>query len=79
MFILSMEVRLGDCVEQMQLAFPFMTIEPLVRNSARRPSADGTPRPPGPTGQWNRGFDEVPVQLHAQWQGLELTARATAT
>ncbi len=79
MLILSMEVRLGDCVEQMQLAFPFMTIEPLVRNSAM--AAELQMEPAGSTAQpkWNRGFDSVPVQFHAQWQGLELTARQLTT
>ncbi|MGA2656933.1 MAG: FliM/FliN family flagellar motor switch protein [Verrucomicrobiota bacterium] len=75
MLILSMEVRLGDCVEQMQLAFPFMTIEPLVRNSAQ--AADLQMDAASLRGQlkWNPGFDEVLVQLQAQWQGLELSAR----
>jgi flagellar motor switch protein FliM len=75
LLILSMEVRLGDCVEQMQLAFPLMTIEPLVRNSAQ--AAALQPDAPGLRGQlkWNPGFDEVLVRLHAQWQGLDLSAR----
>jgi flagellar motor switch protein FliM len=76
MLILSMEVRLGDCVEQMQLAFPFHTIEPLVRQPA---SDGGSPggkavRPP-----WNPTLDEVPVRINTQWQGLELTAAALST
>jgi flagellar motor switch protein FliM len=76
MLILTMEVRLGDCVEQMQLALPLLTIEPLVRHSG-----DATESGTGPAAnqrgqpQWNPGFDEVAVQLHTQWQGLELTAR----
>jgi flagellar motor switch protein FliM len=76
MLILSMEVRLGDCVEQMQLALPFLTIEPLVRHSGPAtesetgPAANQRGQP-----QWNPGFDELPVQLQTQWQGLELTAR----
>jgi flagellar motor switch protein FliM len=75
MLILSMEVRLGDCVEQMQLAFPFMTIEPLVRNSAQ--AAELQMDAAGLRGQlkWNPGFDEVLVKLQVQWQGLELSAR----
>ena len=75
MLILSMEVRLGDCVEQMQLAFPFMTIEPLVRNSAQAAELQMDAASPQGRPKWNPGFDEVPVQLHAQWHGLELTAR----
>ena len=75
MLILSMEVRLGDCVEQMQLAFPFMTIEPLVRNSAQAAELQMDHAGPQGPAKWNPGFDSVLVHLHAQWQGLELTAR----
>jgi flagellar motor switch protein FliM len=75
MLILSMEVRVGDCVEQMQLAFPFMTIEPLIRNSAQAADLQTDAASLQSQLRWNRGFDEVLVQLHVQWQGLELSAR----
>jgi flagellar motor switch protein FliM len=79
MLIIAMEVRLGDCVEQMQLAFPFMTIEPLVRNAA--PGAEAQTDADSPRGRlkWGAGFDEVPVQVCAEWRGLELTARQLST
>ncbi len=79
LLIVSMEARLGDCVEQMQLAFPFLTIEPLVRTSAQAADAQAGPavQAQGPP-QWNPGFDEVPVQLHTAWHGLELSARDLA-
>jgi len=75
MLILSMEVRLGDCVEQMQLAFPFLTIEPLVR---RLSAGDDNSEPAGGKRaqlQWNPQFDEVQVQINTEWHGLELSAR----
>jgi flagellar motor switch protein FliM len=78
MLILSMEVRVGDCVEQMQLAFPYMTIEPLVRNLAQGADAQDGANPRGPL-KWNPGYDEVPIQLRAQWLGLELTAGQLST
>ena len=75
LLILSMEVRLGDCVEQMQLAFPFLTIESLIRQSgyggdAGRASSAAQPRPP----QWNPNFDEVRVRIDTESHGLELSA-----
>jgi flagellar motor switch protein FliM len=77
LLVLSIEVRLGDCVEQMQLALPFLTIEPLIRHNERA----------GDTGQanaaakqdhlsWNPSFDDVRIRLNTIWQGLELSARA---
>ena len=34
MLLLSMEVLLGDCVERMQLAFPVLTLDPLLPRAA---------------------------------------------
>jgi flagellar motor switch protein FliM len=75
LLILSMEVRLGDCVEQMQLAFPFLTIESLIRQSgyggdAGRASSDVKPSPP----QWNPNLDEVRIRIDTESHGLELSA-----
>jgi flagellar motor switch protein FliM len=76
MLILSMEVKLGDCAEQMQLAFPFLTIERLVRQAAQGSDSGAAPNgsKPGPI-QWNGILDDVPIRLHTEWHGLELSAR----
>ncbi len=31
LLVLSMEARMGDCLEQIQIAFPYLTIEPLIQ------------------------------------------------
>ena len=75
MLILSMEVRLGDCTERMELAFPFHTIEPLVHQSSPSPENGanaGATRPGRPP--WNPNLDEVTVQVNTQWHGLEMSA-----
>jgi flagellar motor switch protein FliM len=60
----------------MQLAFPFLTIEPLVRRPAAGSDAEleaaGGKRP---AIQWSPRFDEIPVRLNSEWHGLELSAR----
>lgn len=77
MLVLGMEASLGDCIEQVQMAFPYFTIEPLVRQLAAQTAPDrdtiskASTRP-----KWNNDFNDVPVAVSAQWQGLELTARA---
>ena len=76
LLILSMEARLGDCIEQMQLAFPFLTIEPLIRlaaaleNDGEHP-LEGAKRPGA---QWNAALDEVSIRVNTEWRGLELSA-----
>lgn len=76
MLVLSMEATLGDCIEQMQLAFPYYTLEPLVRQL----SAQTLPEYDAPTGSgsrlgWNPQFDDVPVPVTAEWRGVEIMAK----
>ncbi len=80
MLCLSMEVRLGDCIEQVQLAFPYYTVENLVRQLA----SPGEPEKPGmmPAGtvpRWNSMLDDVLVELSAQWRNLQMTAGELAS
>jgi flagellar motor switch protein FliM len=75
LLILSMEARLGDCIEQMQLAFPFLTIEPLIRLAALEGDGDhqaDSGRRADP--QWNAALDEVRIRVNTEWRGLELSA-----
>lgn len=76
MLCLAMEVRLGDCMEQLQLAFPYFTIENLVRQLSNTEDTDRAEAssPPTPL-RWNNVLDDVPVGVSAQWRGLDLTAR----
>jgi flagellar motor switch protein FliM len=75
LLILSMEVRLGDCVEQLQLAFPFLTIDPLIRNGAYGNDTDrGNSTAQPPVTQWNPALDDVRIRVNTEWHGLELTA-----
>lgn len=79
MLVLGIEATLGDCVEEIQMAFPYYTIEPLVRHiiamtnpeKEAGPNADAKP-------QWHDDFYEIGVPVTAEWQRLELTVRALA-
>ncbi len=76
MLVMSMEARLGDCTEQIELAFPFHTIEPLVRLCDA--GGEVVPREvSAPSGrlQWNPALDDVSVRLNTAWHGLEMSAR----
>jgi len=79
LLILSLEVRLGDCVEQLQLAFPFLTIDPLIRQApyggdASRPSGTQPTLP-----RWNPTLDDVCIRVHTDWHGVELSAGELAS
>lgn len=79
MLVLSMEATIGDCVEQLQLAFPYFTIEPLVRQLANLMAPEreaGAPTAGRP--RWSNDFNEVPVDVAAEWQDLEIAMRSLA-
>jgi flagellar motor switch protein FliM len=82
MLSLSFEVRLGDCLEQVQIGFPYNTLEPLIR--ALSESMDTGSKPAGEQRQapaavrWNPRFNDVRIPVSASWQGLEMPARDLA-
>lgn len=78
MLVIALEARLGNCVEKIQIGFPYASLESLIRQLAKSADmlSDATP-PPAPKAacKWNPCFDEVTIPLTAEWQGLEMTAR----
>jgi flagellar motor switch protein FliM len=79
MLCLGMEVRLGDCLEQLQLAFPYFTVESLVRQLGQsEDNARNLSTPSTGKFQWKEEFDDVRIRVKAEWDGLELTARELA-
>lgn len=78
MLILGMEATLGDCVEEIQMGFPYYTIEPLVRHivALTNPSDRETSLPADGRPRWRDDFYEIPVKITAEWEKLELTMRA---
>ena len=79
MLILGIEASLGDCVEEIQMAFPYYTVEPLVRSLAASTTLDkdSSARVEGKT-RWNEELNGIPVGVTAEWQGLEMAVRSLA-
>lgn len=78
MLALSMEARMGDCVEQIQIGFPYTTLEPLIRGLSLKLNANSeeSATPAGVTKpKWKRDYDDVRIPVAADWSGLTLTAR----
>jgi len=75
MLVLAMEAKVGDCLEQMQIALPCFTLEPLIRKLGHINGNIPEAAAPVSAVRWNRNFDEVPVPVTAMWDDLELTAR----
>ena len=77
LLLVSLEVRLGECVETVVLALPDLMIEPILRNlsPAAPPSPSNSASRSAPTLRWNPELDEVTIPLDAAWSGLDITVR----
>jgi flagellar motor switch protein FliM len=80
MLVLSLEGRMSDCAEPMQLAFPFQMVETIVRSpDAISPTHKQEPAAlPTRCPDWNPALAEVKVAVKAEWEGLPITADALA-
>jgi flagellar motor switch protein FliM len=80
MLVLAIEARLGGLVEQMHLALPHVTLQPLVLKLAAEPGSGG---PAGAAKrntpvQWKPSLGELRMRAAAQLPGLRLSAKALA-
>jgi flagellar motor switch protein FliM len=74
MLVLTMTGGVGEQAELIQIAFPYSTLEPLMRQLIPAPpEVESTPSRNGKL-RWNREFDEVKVPLIAEWKGLKMSA-----
>ena len=78
MLVLTMEAKVGDCLEQMQIALPCFTLEPLIRKLGQITDVSTESEAVVSPMRWNRNFDDVPVPVTAMWDDLVLTARDIA-
>ena len=76
MLILTMNGGVGEMSEQIQLVFPYATIEPLMRLLI--PSLPESDQLPARSTRlkWNSEFDDMLVPVIAEWQGLKMSAGA---
>jgi flagellar motor switch protein FliM len=79
MLALTLEARLGETVDQIQIAFPYATIEPLVSKLTEgmaQPSAPAATAPAPAQKGWAQNLDDVSLTLTAQWPALKVPTRA---
>lgn len=76
LLVLGMELRIGDMVEQMQLAVPHPVLEAMMKKLNAETEAgekSKTARAPAPPA-WNPGLNQLELRISAEWSDLELTA-----
>lgn len=71
MLILSLQGELGDCQEEIQLAIPYYTIEPVIKrmqaNSRRYNQASAVEKSP----KWREAYAHINVPVTAEWDAFE--------
>jgi len=80
MLVVSMEAGFGGCRGQIQMGFPCVAVDPLIRRFCKGAATTANPTPPArpppaAAWKWNTCFDDVCVPVTAEWEGLEMTAR----
>lgn len=80
MLHLSMEAHVGDCVEPIQLGFPYYTLEPLVlrMNKLLDLNAQDAISIKAKDTVWNPGFEDVRVPVTAEWTGISMNVSEVA-
>ena len=73
MLILSMEASFGDVSGPMRIAVPYYTLEPVVSRLLSMASAKDDKK--SVPLRWHGAYDEIPVDVSAEWDAFELTLR----
>jgi flagellar motor switch protein FliM len=73
MLSLVLQARFNEDSEQLQMVFPYYTVEPFVRHL--NPFSGPVQELPPAQVRWNPQMNEVPVALTARCEGLKVTAR----
>ncbi|MFO1476587.1 MAG: flagellar motor switch protein FliM [Verrucomicrobiota bacterium] len=75
MLVLTLDAGFGEQLEPIQMVFPYATVEPLMRLLTPAGLADAeTAAARQAPFRWNNEFNDVPVPVVAEWQGLKLSA-----
>jgi flagellar motor switch protein FliM len=80
LLVLGLEVRIGDVVEQVQMAFPLSALEPLLLklDPETENNKKGNAAQPAVPARWNPQLNDVEMRVSAEWFGLEMTGRQLA-
>jgi flagellar motor switch protein FliM len=77
MLVVTLEARMVELVERIQLAIPYASFEPVVNKLTQTGANSGPPAPAAPpaTAKWNARLDDVPLTLAATWPSMKLPTR----
>jgi flagellar motor switch protein FliM len=78
MFVLSLQVGIGECTEKIQISIPFAPLELLIhqltKGAETLPDA-AVPAAARPAPPWNPAFSDLCVPVTAEWHATDMAAR----
>jgi flagellar motor switch protein FliM len=75
MLAMNLECTFGDCAEQIQIAIPYYTIEPVVKKMQVRRQKEGATTPSARRPEWQSAYDRIDVPVRAEWDAFEVPLR----
>jgi flagellar motor switch protein FliM len=72
--VLSMEASFGDVSGPMRIAVPYYTMEPVLSRLLSTASAEEK-KPVAKMPRWHEIYDDIPVDVSAEWDAFHLTLR----
>jgi flagellar motor switch protein FliM len=78
MLVLTVELHMNEYRERLHLGFPYLMVEPLIRQLAPPPEPRRAEAGPPQPLHWNAELNDVSVPVSAEWTGLQITARELA-
>jgi flagellar motor switch protein FliM len=75
MLVLSLEVKMGQSTDRIQMGLPFVPLEAMIRQMTQGADALADAAAPAarPVPTWKPAYEDICVPLTAEWQGLELS------
>ncbi len=75
MLVLTMEAGVGDCSEAIQIGIPYYTLEPIIKKMHDNKERDLQHEIVGNKKIWQGSFDNIGLEMVAEWDANKLTAK----
>ncbi|EIQ00363.1 flagellar motor switch protein [Opitutaceae bacterium TAV1] len=80
MLVLVLDVKFGDCAEQMQVGVPWYMIEPVLRDLQARRQQHAKASPAAPAAAvWKPVYEHITLPVRAEWPVFEASLREIAS
>jgi flagellar motor switch protein FliM len=73
--VVTLDATFGDCADQIRIAMPYYTIEPLIKGMQAKRQKEVAVGIQDRKATWQKAYDRIQVPVRAQWDAFEVTLR----